>query len=91
MGTGGGTRGGGGAGGADWLEEARRGKLPGMFALQRSIGPHPAVAGPLAPPAGGSVGCSVRRAGWVGSGLRVGERMHRVPGCPDEGSGGFGE
>lgn len=67
-------------GSADWLEEAGRGKLPGMFLLLRSIGPHPAAWGPLAPPAGDSAACTVRRAGWVGGRLWVGGEEGLSPG-----------
>ena len=52
---------------ADWSEQASR-KLPGMSALPRSIALHPAAAGPVAPPAGGSVARAVRPAGWLGGG-----------------------
>lgn len=64
-----------------------QGTFPGMYALPRSSPQHPAAASPLAPPAGGSAVCTVRPAGWVGRGLRVGEGMDRVLGCGDEGSG----
>lgn len=56
---------------ADWSEAASR-KLPGMSVLPRSTGLHPAAAGPVAPPAGGSAARTVRLAGWVGGGLWVG-------------------
>lgn len=61
-----------------------------MSALPRSIERHPAAAGPVAPPAGGSAAHTVQPSAWVGGGLRVGEGNDRAPGCPDEGAGRLG-
>lgn len=62
-----------------------------MLALSRSNELHPAAVGHVAPPAGGSAANTVLQSAWVGGGLWVGEGMDRVPACPYEGWGRFGD